>query len=293
MTNDQSPFGDLNFDESLVDSLKGEKILVKYGGNAMKNDELKYSVVQDICFLMEKGLEPVIVHGGGPFIADMLDMAGIVSEFIGGHRKTDLEAVKFVEMALKGQVNSDIVKLINSFGYKGVGLSGKDGQTATAMKRRDKIEVDGKMQEVDLGQVGDIKEINTDFLNLIMDNGYIPVVAPLATGEDYETYNVNADMFAGHLAGALKVSHYIAMTDVDGLLKDKEDPETLIHTMGKDEARSEIGNIIQSGMIPKVESCLIALEMGVKNAHIINGMAKHSILDTLITNKTIGTIING
>jgi acetylglutamate kinase len=268
-----------------------KKILVKYGGNAMKSDELKNSVTEDIAALKSIGFKPVLVHGGGPAIAETLDMAGIVSEFIGGHRKTDIDAIKFVEMALKGKVNTELIKLLNSKGQKAVGLSGKDANMVIAKKRTHSVKVDNKTTEIDLGQVGDADEIDTSLIDVLLDNDYIPVVAPLGIGRDYETYNINADMFAGNLAGALKVDDFVVLTDVDGLREDKDNPSTLIEEINSDRVKAEMGNIIQGGMLPKMESCLIALETGVKNAHIINGMEKHSLLTLLLSDKKIGTLI--
>lgn len=270
---------------------KGQKILIKYGGNAMQSEELKNSVTEDIAILKELGFKPVLVHGGGPAIAETLDMAGIVSEFIGGHRKTDIDAVKFVEMALKGKVNTELIKLLNSKGQKAIGISGKDANMVIAKRRVHSITVDDKTTEVDLGQVGDVDEIDTSLIETLLENDYIPVIAPLGIGRDFETYNINADMFAGNLAGALEADDFIVLTDVDGLREDKDNPDTLIEEINSERVKSEMGNIIQGGMIPKMESCLIALETGVKNAHIINGMNKHSILTLLLSDKKIGTLI--
>ncbi len=280
---------DINSDN--LNIKKGQKILIKYGGNAMKSDELKNSVTEDVAALKSLGFKPVLVHGGGPAIAETLDMAGIVSEFIGGHRKTDIDAMKFVEMALKGKVNTELIKLINSKGQKAVGISGKDANMVIAKRRMHSVTVDDKTTEVDLGQVGDVDEIDTSLIETLLENNYIPVIAPLGIGRDYETYNINADMFAGNLAGALKVDDFIVLTDVDGLREDKDNPDTLIEEINSERVKSEMGNIIQGGMMPKMESCLIALETGVKNAHIINGMNKHSILTLLLSDKKIGTLI--
>lgn len=282
---------DLNIDKDQISKRKNEKILVKYGGNAMTDDELKQSVMDDIVILQDFGFSPVIVHGGGPVIAETLDMAGIVSEFIGGHRKTDINAVQYVEMALKGKVNTELIKIINSKGKKAVGISGKDANSVIAKRRTHKVITDKGEENVDLGQVGDVDVIDTKLIDVLLDNNYIPVVAPLGIGKDFETYNINADMFAGNLAGALSVSHYIVLTDVDGLRKDKDKPDTLIEQINTKEVNSQMGKIIQGGMIPKMESCIIALDNGVENSHIINGTKKHSLLELLLTNKNIGTTI--
>lgn len=281
----------LQISTDALPDVKGKKILVKYGGNAMTDDKLKHSVTEDIAILKSIGFKPVLVHGGGPAIAETLDMAGIVSEFIGGHRKTDIDAVKFVEMALKGKVNTELIKLINSKGQKAVGISGKDANMVIAKRRVHSVTVDNKTTNVDLGQVGDVDEIDTSLIDTLLDNDYIPVIAPLGIGKDYETYNINADMFAGNLAGAINAEHYIVLTDIDGLREDKDIPETLIEEIDIERVKSETGNIIQGGMIPKMESCVIALKTGVKNSHIINGTESHSILTLLLTNKKIGTTI--
>lgn len=279
----------MEYQKEKTEGIKGQKILLKYGGNAMIADDLKKHVIDKIIELKKLGAIPIIVHGGGPFIKKLLDMAQIKSEFFGGHRKTEKDAMAYVEMALKGQVNSDIVKLINRAGLKAVGLSGKDGGMVTATKRFYEMETNGKKESVDLGHVGDVAKVDTSLIELLIMEGYIPVIAPIGVGEDGEDYNINADMFAGHLAGALKVDHYLALTDVDGLRTDKDDPATLIHEISAERAEKEIGKIIQGGMIPKIESCLIALNKGVKSAYIINGTKNNVITDILLTDKGVGT----
>ncbi len=258
----------------------------------MVDEDVKKGVVEDITSLKKLGAIPVIVHGGGRAIKALMEKVGLESEFIGGHRKTDAEAMRYVEMALSGSVNSDLVKLINGTEYKAVGLSGKDGGMVIAQKRMHQLTVDGQSQEVDLGFVGDVKAINTDLIYTLFEADYIPVISPVSLGEDLNDYNINADMFAGHLAGALEAAHYLALTDVDGLLTDIDDPSSLVREMPLEKAESEIGNLIQGGMIPKIESCIIALEEGVQSAHIINGMAEHSILKELLTKERAGTLIH-
>lgn len=257
----------------------------------MVDDDIKQGVVEDIVALKQLGAVPVIVHGGGRAIKKLLDQVGVQSEFVGGHRKTDAEAMRYVEMALSGSVNSELVKLINGTDYKAVGLSGKDGAMVIAKKRLHELTVDGQTQEVDLGFVGDVQSINTDIIHTLLDAGYVPVISPVAMGNDLNDYNINADMFAGHLAGALQASHYLALTDVDGLLADIDDPSSLVREMTLQKAETEIGNLIQGGMIPKIESCIIALKEGVTSSHIINGTTKHSILKELLTEERSGTLI--
>jgi len=265
--------------------------VVKYGGNAMTDAGLKKQLIQQICLLQNFGYNVVIAHGGGPFIKKALLQAKIESEFIDGHRITTPEALEHVETALKGQVNGSLVKLVNQLGYKAVGLSGKDGKIATAVKRIHKKLVDGHVEEHDLGRVGDVVSIDTDLLGLLLEHGYIPVMACLAADVDSNEYNVNADMFAGHLAGALKAEKFIVLTDVDGLMRDKDDPATLI----SDLRVSEIGTlrdegVIQGGMIPKIEACEIALKNGAGSAVILNGTVPEQ-LEAVGRRRSVGTTI--
>ena len=271
--------------------LSGKTVLIKCGGNAMIDEQVKQDIVADVVALKKANITPVIVHGGGPAIQKLLNEVGVESEFVDGHRKTDAETMGYVEMALSGSVNSELVSLISDAGIKAVGISGKDGDIATARKRTHQVTIDGQQQEVDLGHVGDIDSIDTSLVKLLIENDYIPVISPVAGGKDLDAYNVNADMFAGHMAGALGAERYVALTNVDGLQLDPHDPSTLIEKVSVQEARSEIGNRIQGGMIPKVESCIIALEEGVDSAHIINGMKAHNILRALLTDDSVGTTI--
>lgn len=266
-------------------------LVIKYGGNAMTNEDLKKQVLQNICSLQSEGYSVVIVHGGGPFIKQALMEAEITSEFIDGHRKTSPEALKYVEMALKGQVNGSLVNIINHLGYSAVGLSGKDGKMATAVKRMHRKIVDGKVREYDLGQVGDIASIDPKILKVLLEQGYIPVITCLASDEQGNDYNINADMFAGHVAGALKAEQYIVMTDVDGLMRDKDDPDTIISTLHIADADQLVEEkIIQGGMLPKIASCEIAIKNGAKSARIINGTKPEQIL-AVVKEDTVGTII--
>jgi acetylglutamate kinase len=260
-------------------------ILFKYGGNAMINDKLKKNVLKNICSLKGKGYDVVIVHGGGPFIKQALEEARIETEFIEGHRKTTPEAFEYVEMALKGKVNGNLVSMINSMGYMAVGLSGKDGQTVIAEKRYHERRSAGKTETIDLGRVGDVKEVAPRLINLLLDHEFIPVITCLAADESGTGYNINGDMFAGHIAGALNASQYVVLTDVDGLLRDKDDPDSIISEvkMDKIDELSDKG-IIQGGMIPKIESCRIAMQNGARAARIINGTKPENIAE--ITGKS-------
>jgi len=273
---------------------KGEaKILVlKYGGNAMTDESLKLQVLNNICAMQDHGYRVVIIHGGGPFIKTALADAGIESEFIDGHRKTSPEALMYVERELKGNVNSNLVGIINSLGYRAVGLSGKDGKLVTAVKRQHRKVVNGREENIDLGQVGDVARVDTRLLGSLLDQNYIPVLTCIAQDSEGSEYNINADMFAGHVAGALKAEEYTVLTDVDGLLGDKDDPDTLLSEISIAEAGQLMKEkIIQGGMLPKIESCIIALEKGAKAARILNGTKPDQLINMMRGVKT-GTIIN-
>jgi len=266
-----------------------ERVLIKYGGNAMRSEELQQQVIDQVKHLVEAGKQPIIVHGGGPFIKRMLEVAGIESEFIDGHRRTTAEALPFIEMALKGQVNGQLVRLLNRKGLKAVGLSGKDGRLITAGKRA-YVTTDGD-QEVthDLGLVGDVVAIDTKIIDDLLEKGYVPVVTCIASDEHGQDYNINADMLAGHLAGALSVDNYLVLTDVDGLLREIKEPGSLIDQLDLTGLRTLISEIAQGGMIPKLESCVVALEKGAQQAVIINGMKPERILLAATSGDATGT----
>jgi len=273
---------------------KGETkiIVVKYGGNAMTDESLKRQVLNNICAMQDHGYRVVIIHGGGPFIKTALADAGIESEFIDGHRKTSPEAFRYVERELKGNVNSNLVGIINKLGYRAVGLSGKDGKLVTAVKRQHRKVVNGREENIDLGQVGDVARVDTRLLGSLLDQNYIPVLTCIAQDSEGSEYNINADMFAGHVAGALKAEEYTVLTDVDGLLGDKDDPDTLLSEISIAEAGQLMKEkIIQGGMLPKIESCIIALEKGAKAARILNGTKPEQLINMMRGVKT-GTIIN-
>jgi len=277
----------LNFEKMTLKPI----ILFKYGGNAMTDQKLKRQVLINICAIKEKGCHVVIVHGGGPFIEKILKEAHVESEFIDGLRKTTSEAMEYVEMALKGRVNGNLVSMINAMGYKAVGLSGKDGQTVIAKKHIHLREENGEVQQVDLGQVGDVDKVNPALIHLLLENDFIPVLTCLASDQNGLDYNINGDMFAGHLAGALKADQYIILTDVDGLLIDKDDPASILRIKpisGLIKLKNE--HIIQGGMIPKAESCEVALKNGAGLARIING-TKPEQIPSIFEDQTVGTII--
>lgn len=269
---------------------KGSTVVVKYGGNAMLSDELKESVLQDIVFLQLAGMRPVVVHGGGPAITKMLKQAGIKSEFIGGLRVTDAESVKLAEMALVGEINTDLVTRMNQIGGKAVGLNGKDAKLIQARKHLADVYENGEVNLVDIGFVGKVEKINTEIINLLLDNGYIPVIAPTGIGADGETYNINADSAAGEIAGALKAEKLLMLTDVKGIYSDYKDESTFISTLTFDKAQELIiRGSIDGGMIPKVRACITALGAGCKKAHIIDGRAPHSIILEILSHEGVGT----
>jgi acetylglutamate kinase len=264
-------------------------ILFKYGGNAMSNEKLQNQVLQNIGKLQKNGFRVIIVHGGGPFIKEGLDEAKIESEFIDGQRKTTKKAFEYVEMTLRGKVNSILVRMLNAQGYKAVGLSGQDGSFVKANKRLHETLVDNKKVPVDLGQVGDIVSVDPSLLELLIENQYLPVVSCIAADENGDGFNINGDLFAGHLAGALKVDQYVVLTDVDGLMHDKDLPDSLIKELTLNETKELIDNgTIQGGMIPKIEACEVALLEGAKSAYIING-TKPELLNTIAEGKIVGT----
>jgi len=253
-------------------------ILIKYGGNAMLDDEVTHELLKEASELVKKGYRVVMVHGGGPFIEDNLKLAGIESEFIEGHRKTTGEAMKYIEMALKGHVNSKLVKIFNQLGMKAVGLSGKDGKMVEVKKR---YHIDEEGKQVDIGYVGDIRTIDITLLNVLLSNDFVPVVSTISSGEDGEDYNVNADMFAGYLAGVLEAKHFIMLTDVDGLMKDPSDPSSLIREIKITEMEGLYQEVIKGGMIPKTEACKTAIENGAEDALIINGKKPERLLESI------------
>jgi len=278
-------------DTSLLEQLRGNIVLVKYGGNAMINPTAGENVYDQLRTLFDLGVKVVLVHGGGPYIRNLLEVAGVTSEFIGGHRKTDAEAMTYVEMALNGQVNGEIVRELGSRGVAAVGLSGKDASMVTASRRLHKSETENGVTEVDLGFVGNVKSVRTELITWLLDGGYLPVVSPVAVGEDHQNYNINADMFAGHLAGALQAEAMVAMTDVDGLLENVDDPSSIQERVSVETVRKQMGTVIQGGMIPKIDACLVALEKGVEKVHIINGMTSDSLINKLLTHRKGGTTI--
>ena len=259
-------------------------LLFKYGGNAMTDSALQREMLHTIARLKSRGFDIILVHGGGPFIKEALSRAGIQSDFIDGHRVTPPEAYAYVEMALKGQVNSTLVTILNNLGFPAVGLSGKDAALVTAKKRWHHRQIQapaGQTEErFDLGQVGDVESVNPDIIHILLEHDIIPVVTCLAADAEGNSYNINGDMFAGHLAGALQADEYIVLTDVDGLLRDISDPNSLISTLKSAQIPAMVEQgIIAGGMIPKLESCTIALKTGCSKARILNGTQPDQLSD--------------
>ena len=269
----------------------GKTIVIKYGGHAMVDEELKDSFARDVVMMKYIGINPVVVHGGGPQIGSFLKKLGKDSKFVQGMRVTDEETMDIVEMVLVGKVNKEIVGLINRHGGKAVGLSGKDANLIQAEKYYLSAEKakDTPPEIIDIGLVGRVTEINAALIASLTADGVIPVIAPTGVGEQGETYNINADLVAGAVAAALKAEKLILLTDVPGVLdRNKE----LIHTMDEQKTRAMIEEgTIEGGMFPKVKCCLKALKGGVKKAHIVDGRLKHTILLEMFTDQGIGTEI--
>ncbi len=273
-----------------LSQFKDKTIVVKYGGNAMLNDELKNKVLQDIVFLKCAGMRPVVVHGGGPEITRMLAQAGKKSEFVSGLRVTDAESVGLAEMALVGKINTDLVARLNTLGAKAVGLNGKDANLIQAKKHLADVYENGEVNLVDIGYVGNVEHINTELIDCLLDNGFIPVIAPTGVGAQGETYNINADSVAGEIAGALKAEKLLVLTDVRGIYSDYRDENSFISTMSFEKAQELIiRGKIDGGMIPKVRACITALSGGAVKAQIIDGRAEHSILMEIFSDKGVGT----
>ena len=263
----------------------GKTVVIKYGGNAMINEELKSSVMEDITLLKFIGLNPIVVHGGGPDISSALTTYGIESRFVNGLRVTDADTVWIAQMVLVGKTNKEIVAGINGKGGRAVGISGIDGALLECEKYY--TEVDG--EKADIGYVGDIVHVNQDLLHLLTSDKYIPVVAPIGTDKNGQSYNINADTVASELACALKAEKLMLLTDIDGV---KDADGNIIFEMSVQETRRLINEgVINGGMIPKVLGCVKAIGGGVQRVHIIDGRVPHSILLEIITDTGIGTMI--
>lgn len=269
--------------------LSGKTVVIKYGGNAMVSDELKKSVMEDVTLLKFIGINPILVHGGGPDISAMLKRLDIPSEFRSGLRVTSLEVMDVAQMVLVGKTNKEIVSRLNQMGARAVGLSGIDGRLIECVKMSKGA--DGQL--LDIGYVGEITRINTGMLETLAAGDYVPVIAPIGIGPDGESYNINADTVASEIAAAMKAEKLITLTDVEGVMKDGPDgiPE-VIASMTESEANELIrSGVINGGMIPKILGCLDTVNRGVGRAHIIDGRISHSILLEIFTNRGIGTMI--
>ncbi|MBO4733636.1 MAG: acetylglutamate kinase [Clostridia bacterium] len=261
----------------------GKTVVIKYGGNAMINEELKMQVMQDVVLSWLIGIKVILIHGGGPEISDLMVKLGKKSEFVDGLRVTDKETVDIVQMALAGKVNKSLVNLIEVAGGKAVGLSGVDGRL-----------IEAKIRDEKLGFVGDISKINPGILEDLLNNGYIPVISTVGCDKNGNIYNINADSAAAEIAGALGADRFVLMTDIAGILQNKDDEMTLLPEVSINQARELIkSGIISGGMIPKVKCSINAIKKGVQNVVIMDGTVPHSILMELLTDEGAGTMITG
>ncbi|MFM2302625.1 MAG: hypothetical protein RLZZ135_28 [Cyanobacteriota bacterium] len=265
-----------------IQKFAGRTVVVKYGGAAMKDSDLKDKVIRDLVFMSCVGIRPVLVHGGGPEINSWLEKLGIEPQFKDGLRVTDADTMDVVEMVLVGRVNKEIVSLIDQSGGKGVGLCGKDGNLIVARP-------DGREG---IGFVGEVSSVNVDILNILVKGGYIPVISSVAADEEGQAYNINADTVAGEIAAALGAEKLILLTDTPGLLRDFTDPDSLIHQLDIPSARALIEDgTVSGGMIPKLTCCVRSLAQGVKAAHIIDGRLPHSLLLEIFTDSGTGSMV--
>ncbi len=270
----------------------GSCMVIKIGGHAMVSEEILENTIKDILLLYFVGIKPIIVHGGGPEITEKMEKLGIQPKFIDGLRVTDRETMEIVEMVLDGKINSKIVTTFIRNGGKAVGLSGKDGLIVVARKKKVRKREGDKEVIIDLGYVGETEYVNPELLQILMENGFIPVVSPVAADLEGNSYNLNADLVAGNIAAAVKAKKLIMLTDVPGILADVNDRSSLISRIKADDLEKmlEEGKL-KGGMIPKVEAVLTALRDGVERAHIIDGSKEHAILLELFTKDGIGTMV--
>ncbi len=263
----------------------GTTVVVKYGGSAMVDEKLKKSVIKDIALLKYIGLKPVVVHGGGKEITALLDRLGKETQFVDGLRVTDAETAGVAEMVLSGSIGKSLVENLESVGVEACGINGKDGHTLQAKK---KVDEKGR----DLGFVGEIEKVDIHLIETLLEAGYVPVISPVGVDSYSQTYNINADYAASAIAGALNAQKLVFLTDVEGILRDKDDPSTIIRRMSAQEAIDMIADgTIKGGMIPKVECCLDALRKGVRTVHVLDGRLPHSMLLEIFTADGIGTMV--
>ena len=272
----------------------GQTIVIKYGGSAMVDKTARKQFIKDVVLMKYIGINPVIVHGGGPEINEMLQKIGKESKFIAGNRVTDGETVEIVEMVLSGKVNKGIVADINKYGGKAVGISGKDDNMILVRQKyiEEKSENSEETKKIDIGFVGEIENINTEIIKVLEKSDYIPVISSIGTDKNGQTYNINADYVAGEIAGKLNADRMIFLTDVDGILLDYHHKQTLIDEIDVYHVNKLIEKgVISGGMLPKVNTCLKAIEKGVENVIILNGKLEHSLLLELFTEEGAGTLI--
>ena len=263
----------------------GKTVVIKYGGSAMEDEDIRQTIAKDIVLMKYVGMNPVVVHGGGKAINELMAKMGKTPAFHKGMRVTDEETRDIVEMALVGRINKEVVSLINRAGGKAVGISGKDGDMIQATKYQPEGEPD-----VDIGYVGKVSRVNPDPIKALEQGGYIVVVAPIAFGDDGQTYNVNADSVAGEIAAALKAEKLVLLTDTPGILREKGDESSIISTLEPSQVKDLIDSgVIEGGMLPKVEACERALGAGVRKTHIIDGRVLHALLLEIFTDRGIGT----
>lgn len=268
-----------------IKTFSGKTVVIKYGGSAMLNEEPKKSVIKDIILMKLVGISPVIIHGGGPEINKMLKQIDKQSKFINGLRVTDEETMEVVEMVLSGKINKDIVMNLQNQGFNAAGISGKDGNMLKARKKL----IDGQ----DAGLIGEIVEVNANLIKILIENDFIPVIAPTGMDEFGNTYNINADYAASAIAGALQAEKLVFLTDIAGVMKNINDDKSIISHMTVSEAKELINNgKISGGMIPKVECCIEGVEKGVNTVHILDGRVDHSLLLEIFTDTGVGTMIH-
>lgn len=268
-----------------IQKLNGKTVVIKYGGNAMIDSEITKTIMEDITLLKYVGVNPVVVHGGGPQISRMLNAMDIKSKFYKGLRVTNKDAVNVVEMVLAGSINKEIVSQLNALGGKAIGICGKDGNLI-------EVEKAAPVEGVDLGFVGEVSKINSRIIEVLADDEYIPVIAPIGTDKKGQSYNINADIVASEIAIALKAEKLIYLTDIDGIFLDPTNNESLISVISVPEIHKLIKKgIINGGMIPKVLGCIKGVEEGVNKTHILNGTIPHPILLEIFTDKGIGTMV--
>jgi acetylglutamate kinase len=286
MTDTQSTAALLAQALTWLERFKGKTVVVKYGGNAMTDESLKRAFAEDVVLLKQAGLKPVVVHGGGPQITSMLERLGVPSEFRGGYRVTTPEAMDVVRMVLTGQVQREVVDLVNAHGPHAVGLSGEDAHLFTAVQHF--AEVDG--EKIDVGLVGDITEVSPELVQRLLDDGLIPVVSSIGRGDGGEVYNVNADIAASALAVALGAEKLVVLTDVAGLYADWPNSTDVISWLTAAELEAMLP-ALSSGMIPKMEACLRAVRGGVNEAHVLDGRVPHVVLTEVFTDDGAGTMV--